>query len=128
MSQDLQVDETNDIQLDPDTGDFIMTDDSDLTEATRIALGTNAGELEWNTGFGLDHLNLLSMIDNEPAMEAEISDYLEAQFDNFVSAEITSMTRKQRVATISLKVIYSDDNGNETTAETETEVETNGNE
>ncbi|WP_125545355.1 hypothetical protein [Levilactobacillus lindianensis] len=126
MSKDFAVGTDNDIQIDPENGDLIMAEDVNQSEAYRVALGTNEGELVWNEGFGLNHLSLLSEIDNQPAMEAEISDYLESHFDTFVSAEITGITRAGRTATVSLKIVTIDDNGNEQSTDTGMEVETDG--
>lgn len=125
MGVDLSTDETGDVIIDQDTGDFVMIDDSDQSVATQVALGTNEGELSWNPNFGLNHLNLLSMIDDENAVEAELDDYLTSQFDNFVSCEVNSIDRdeKTRTATIHTTVTYLDDNGDETTADAETEVD-----
>lgn len=126
MSMDVATDETGDVIIDPETGDFVMVDDADQAVATNIALGTNEGELAWNPDFGLNHLNILSMIDDENAVETEIDDYLESQFDNFVSSEVTSIDRDGRVATIHTRVTYLDESGEEQTTEEETEVEDDG--
>ena len=124
MASDIDFD-TGDARIDPDTVDFVMKDDVSLSEATRVALGTNEGELSWNPDFGLNHLNLLSMIDDENAVEAELDDYLTSQFDNFVSCEVNTIDRDEqtRTATIHTTVTYLDDNGNETTADADTEVD-----
>lgn len=128
MAKDLAVDENNDFMIDPDTGDLVMTDDDSQTEAYRVALGTNEGELAWNPSFGLNHLSLLGDIDDESAMEDEISDYLESQFDNFISADVTGIERSGRVATVSLKIVSTDDDGEEQVTNTEMGVETDGTE
>lgn len=128
MAKDLAVDENNDFMIDPDTGDLVMTDDDSQTEAYRVALGTNEGELAWNPSFGLNHLSLLGDIDDESSMEDEISDYLESQFDNFISADVTGIERSGRVATVSLKIVSTDDDGEEQVTNTEMGVETDGTE
>lgn len=125
MRMDLAVDEDGNFKIDPDTGDFVMMDDTDLAESTRIALGTNRGELRWNSGFGLDHLSLESGLDDETAVESEMNDYLESQFDNFVSLTVDSIDRNGRTATIKTEVTYLDDDGNEQVANGETEVNDN---
>jgi len=126
VAKDLVTDENNDFPIDPETGDFILADDSDQSEAYRVALGTNEGELPWNPDFGLNHLSILSQLDDESAVEDEISDYLEQNFDNFQSAEITDVALSGREATISLTITSVDDNGDEQETETEMGVETDG--
>ena len=123
MSKDLAVDESGDIIIDPETGDLVTVEDDDQALATNIALGTNEGELSWNPSFGLNHLHVIENLDDIPSLEAEIEDYLESQFDNFVSAEVKDVRRNGRTATVDLAVTYLDDSGEETTVTTGTEVD-----
>ena len=123
MSKDLAVDESGDIIIDPETGDLVTVEDDDQAVATNIALGTNEGELSWNPSFGLNHLHVIENMDDIPSLEAEIEDYLESQFDNFVSAEVKDVRRNGRTATVDLAVTYLDDSGEETTVTTGTEVD-----
>ncbi|QCZ43712.1 hypothetical protein [Levilactobacillus brevis] len=123
MSKDLAVDESGDIIIDPETGDLVTVEDDDQAVATNIALGTNEGELSWNPSFGLNHLHIIENLDDIPSLEAEIEDYLESQFDNFVSAEVKDIKRNGRTATVDLVVTYLDDSGEEITVTTGTEVD-----
>lgn len=123
MSKDLATDDSGDSIIDPETGDLVMIDDEDQAVATNIALGTNEGELSWNPSFGLNHLHIIENLDDIPSLEAEIEDYLESQFDNFVSAEVKDIKRNGRTATVDLAVTYLDDSGEETTVTTGTEVD-----
>ncbi|WP_214464517.1 hypothetical protein [Levilactobacillus brevis] len=123
MSKDLAVDESGDIIIDPETGDLVTVEDDDQALATNIALGTNEGELSWNPSFGLNHLHVIENLDDIPSLEAEIEDYLESQFDNFVSAEVKDVKRNGRTATVDLAVTYLDDSGEETMVTTGTEVD-----
>lgn len=123
MSKDLAVNESGDIIIDPETGDLVTVEDDDQALATNIALGTNEGELSWNPSFGLNHLHVIENLDDIPSLEAEIEDYLESQFDNFVSAEVKDVKRNGRTATVDLAVTYLDDSGEETMVTTGTEVD-----
>lgn len=126
MIQDI-VTEDGDVKINPDTGDFDLFDDSDHAESTRIALGVNRGELSWNPSFGLDHLALMADLDDEVAVESELNEYLETQFDNFVSLDVESIKRTDgRTAIIHTRVTYLDDDGTEQTNDAETEVENDG--
>ena len=86
------LDDTGDLDFNPDAGVFNMTDGDDATaQKLWLTLSTNAGELDWNRNIGIDHFALIINGDDESYISTAINQYLEEQWpDTFENCEITS--------------------------------------
>lgn len=86
------LDDTGDLDFNPDTGVFTMIDGEDATaQKVFLLLGTNSGELDWNKDKGIDQLDLVMNGQNENYISDAINQYLEEQWpEQFENAEITS--------------------------------------
>ncbi|VDG32892.1 hypothetical protein [Lactobacillus brevis] [Lactiplantibacillus mudanjiangensis] len=119
MSLDFLTGSDGDLTLDPDTGDFQMIEDEgQTTQAVRIALGTNIGELDWNEDFGFGHLNLFSLLDDEGALQAELENYLtDVMEDQIIGVTVDSVDKLGRTATIHLTIEINTDESIQTDLE-----------
>lgn len=87
------LDDTGDLNFNPDTGVFNMVDGEDATaQKVFLSLGTNSGELDWNKAIGIDQLDLILNGDDESYISTAINQYLEEQWpDTFENCTITNM-------------------------------------
>lgn len=110
----LGLDDTGDLDFDPNTGVFNMVSDEDeLAQKLSLLLGENLGEIPWNEDIGLDHQDIIANGDNRDAVESIISQYLEDQWpNNFGSVNITDFNfdSQHRLTSLTGTVTLSDEN------------------
>lgn len=87
----LGLDDTGDLDFNPDTGVFNMVSDEDeVAQKLYLILGENIGEIPWNEDIGLNHLDMIANGDNQTVIQSILEQYLQDQWpETFESVEIT---------------------------------------
>ncbi|WP_204122017.1 hypothetical protein [Levilactobacillus sp. 244-2] len=88
-----KLDESGDLDFDPETGTFAMTEgDDEIRQALYLLMGINIGELPWNEDIGLNHMDVLINADDQSIVQTIITDYLRDQLgDSFETFEISKL-------------------------------------
>lgn len=104
---DFALDENRDADYDNESKIFNTITDpiEDLTQAILVFLNTNIGELPWNEDFGIDHQQVLMDIDNQSALDEELSDWIKDEFDDYVEdVDVTDVIHDGRRAIIQISI------------------------
>lgn len=106
------LDDTGDLDFNPDTGVFNMVSDEDeLAQKLFLLLGENIGEIPWNEDIGLNQADVIANGDDEDVVNSILTEYLEDQWpDKFDSLELTSfdVDKQDRLTTAAGTVTLTD--------------------
>lgn len=94
--KDILIGDDGDMIFSHSQGDLAMVSDEDeIYQKIRIALGTNEMELEWNPDFGLSHGNVMDNIYDTSYVQTIIDDYLTTTFEEVNDVRITKVIQKE---------------------------------
>lgn len=106
------LDDTGDLDFDPNTGVFnLVEDDDELVQKLSLLLNINTAELLWNEDIGIDHNDLLANADDQGVIQSILADYLQEQWpEEFDAVEITDfeVNAEQRITNLSAMVTLND--------------------